>query len=88
MTQAVVPSVRPQDAPVAEGAKTAFIARLREFYPLAVLVPMSIVLCARMWGRVGEVAIDFGREVYVPWQIAQGRVLYRDLAYIFGPLSP
>ena len=48
---------------------------------------MSIVLCARMWGRVGEVAIDFGREVYVPWQIAQGRVLYRDLAYIFGPLT-
>ncbi len=31
--------------------------------------------------------IDFGRELYVPWQIRQGRVLYRDIASLFGPLS-
>src|SRR5207244_13175095 len=32
--------------------------------------------------------IDFGRELYVPWQLSQGRVLYADVAYLNGPLSP
>ena len=32
--------------------------------------------------------IDFGRELYVPWEITRGHVLYRDLASLFGPLSP
>jgi hypothetical protein len=31
---------------------------------------------------------DFGREVYIPWQMTLGKVLYRDLAYFNGPLSP
>ena len=40
------------------------------------------------WGRWADVFIDFGRELYVPWRIAAGDVLYRDLAYLNGPLSP
>lgn len=32
--------------------------------------------------------VDFGRELYVPWQMLEGRALYRDLAYLNGPLSP
>jgi len=32
--------------------------------------------------------IDFGRELYVAWQLAEGRVLYADIAYFNGPLSP
>lgn len=32
--------------------------------------------------------IDFGRELYVPWQLTRGAVLYRDIASLFGPLSP
>jgi hypothetical protein len=31
--------------------------------------------------------VDFGRELYTPWQIASGRVLYRDIASLFGPFS-
>ena len=40
------------------------------------------------WGRWGDLQIDFGREVYIPWQLSEGRVLYRDLTYSYGPLSP
>lgn len=40
------------------------------------------------WGRWFDVLIDFGREVYVPWRLSDGAVLYRDLAYFDGPLSP
>jgi 4-amino-4-deoxy-L-arabinose transferase-like glycosyltransferase len=32
--------------------------------------------------------VDFGRELYLPWQISEGQVLYRDLYSTFGPLSP
>jgi 4-amino-4-deoxy-L-arabinose transferase-like glycosyltransferase len=40
------------------------------------------------WQTWADVLVDFGREVYVPWQLTEGRVLYRDIAYFNGPLSP
>jgi hypothetical protein len=40
------------------------------------------------WRKWPDPLVDFGRELYLPWQITQGRVLYRDLASLFGPLSP
>lgn len=40
------------------------------------------------WGRWCDVQVDYGRELYVPWRIAEGEVLYRDLAWFNGPLSP
>ncbi|MCX5659072.1 MAG: glycosyltransferase family 39 protein [Planctomycetota bacterium] len=40
------------------------------------------------WDRWNDILVDFGRELYFPWQILQGKVLYRDLASINGPLSP
>jgi len=42
---------------------------------------------SNFWGRWGSVTIDFGRELYIQWQILQGKTLYRDLAHINGPLS-
>ncbi len=32
--------------------------------------------------------MDFGRELYAPWRLAEGGVLFRDLAWFNGPLSP
>ena len=32
--------------------------------------------------------VDFGRELYVPWQLSEGRTLYTDIVYFNGPLSP
>jgi hypothetical protein len=40
------------------------------------------------WGAWPDVLVDFGRELYVAWRIAQGDVLYRDVASFYGPLSP
>ena len=39
------------------------------------------------WGKWPDVLIDFGRELYVPWRLTQGDVLYRDIAVFNGPLS-
>lgn len=40
------------------------------------------------WRKSGDLLVDFGRELYVPWRIAQGETLYLDIAYFNGPLSP
>jgi hypothetical protein len=45
-------------------------------------------MCAWTWRAWPDPVIDFGRELYVPWRLTQGEVLYRDLAWFNGPLSP
>jgi hypothetical protein len=39
------------------------------------------------WGRWPDPVVDFGRELYVPWQISQGRLLEVDLVTCYGPFS-
>jgi hypothetical protein len=45
-------------------------------------------LLAWSWRKWPDPIVDFGRELYMPWQITQGRVLFRDIASLFGPFSP
>jgi hypothetical protein len=52
------------------------------------LMALFVALCAQTWRRWPDLLIDFGRELYVPWQLADGAVLYRDIAYFNGPFSP
>ncbi len=35
-----------------------------------------------------DLTVDFGREIYLPWRLAEGEVLYRDVAHFSGPVSP
>jgi 4-amino-4-deoxy-L-arabinose transferase-like glycosyltransferase len=51
-------------------------------------VLLFLALAWWSWRKWPDPLIDFGRELYTPWQIARGRVLYRDIASLFGPLSP
>jgi len=39
------------------------------------------------WRKWADPLVDFGRELYIPWRIMEGDVLYRDVAAIFGPFS-
>ncbi len=45
------------------------------------------VMAAWTWNTWPDVLIDFGRERYIPWRLAEGDVLFRDLAVLNGPLS-
>jgi len=58
------------------------------YFPLLVLFLGGAVLAWWSWGAWADAMVDFGRELYIPWQITQGRALYADLAYFNGPLSP
>src|SRR3954469_14898362 len=44
-------------------------------------------LTAWSWRKWADPFVDFGRELYIPWQLAKGQVLYRDIAHLFGPFS-
>lgn len=53
------------------------------------LVVLATVLMAEMsWLRWAHPIIDFGREMYVAWQVHEGSRLYASLAHFYSPLSP
>ena len=59
----------------------------RHLVAAALLVLLALAMLWWTWGRWPDVLVDFGRELYVPWRLASGDVLYRDVAYLNGPLS-
>ena len=68
------------------GPGSALEARAARALALAAL-PLAAFLLHRSWGAWPDVMVDFGRELYVPWRITLGEVLYRDLEWFNGPLS-
>ena len=65
-----------------------FSAR-RSFWLGAALVAAAFVFAAAIsWRRWPDLLVDFGGQLYIPWRLANGAVLYRDLFYFAGgPLS-
>ncbi|MGA9724143.1 MAG: hypothetical protein WBQ86_16910 [Candidatus Binatus sp.] len=53
-----------------------------------VVVAMAIVYAWYTWGHWGDLQIDSGREMYVPVDLLRGKLLYRDIWYQYGPLTP
>jgi hypothetical protein len=53
-----------------------------------VLLAVGAALLAWTWRKWPDILVDFGRELYIPWQLVSGKVLYVDIAYFNGPLSP
>ncbi len=51
-----------------------------------VLVAAFVALSLWSWGKWGDPVIDWGQQLYVPWQVSEGSVLYRDIAWYLGPL--
>jgi hypothetical protein len=54
------------------------------------LLPYAVflLLAAVSWNRWIEPYVDTGRELMVPWRVAQGETLYRDVRFYYGPLAP
>lgn len=55
--------------------------------PAAITI-VFLILTFWTWRKWPDLLIDFGRELYMPWQINSGKVLYKDIAYWNGPLAP
>ncbi|MGD0389355.1 MAG: hypothetical protein ABSC42_10420 [Tepidisphaeraceae bacterium] len=53
----------------------------------AVVAAAFLAMLVWTWQKWADVLVDFGVQLYVPWQLAQGKVLYRDIAHYTGPIS-
>ena len=61
--------------------------RTWEWSGLAFLGAVVVWLLDVSWRKWPDPMIDFGRELYIPWRLHQGAVLYRDIDANYGPLS-
>jgi hypothetical protein len=59
-----------------------------EWIARCVIISTGGALAWYTWGHWGDFQIDNGREIYVPSAILHGKLLYRDLWYMYGPLAP
>ncbi|MGA2582016.1 MAG: hypothetical protein ABSG31_01970 [Tepidisphaeraceae bacterium] len=53
----------------------------------AVVAIAAIAMFWWTWQTWCDLLIDFGVQLYVPWRLAAGEILYRDIAHYTGPLS-
>ncbi|MDI6741430.1 MAG: glycosyltransferase family 39 protein, partial [Smithella sp.] len=58
-----------------------------KFIGPSILVMIGSYMLHLSWFKWPDLLIDYGRELYVPWQITQGKVLYTDIHHLYGPLS-
>ena len=55
---------------------------------LALVGGVFVLAAALSWRRWPDILVDFGMQLYLPWRISEGEVLYRDMMYLTGgPLS-
>jgi hypothetical protein len=54
----------------------------------ATIIAVALFLFWLTWAHWGDIQVDCGREVYVPYELLHGKLLYRDLWYPYGPLEP
>lgn len=52
------------------------------------ILGLTIYFLKISWLKWPDPQIDFGAQLYTPWRLAEGDVLYRDIAQHYGPLSP
>jgi hypothetical protein len=52
-----------------------------------VIFLIGVLMCWISWGKWMDILVDFGLQVFTPWQLSEGKVLYKDIIHIHGPLS-
>jgi hypothetical protein len=53
-------------------------------------IPMGIAFILSSWlswRKWPDPLIDFGQQLYVPWRLSRGAILYHDVSYVYGCLS-
>lgn len=70
-------------------SRTEDIPARRFFWIGLAVVGLAFIFAAAIsWRRWPDLFVDFGGQLYIPWRLANGAVLYRDLFYFAGgPLS-
>ncbi|MDH5763162.1 MAG: glycosyltransferase family 39 protein [Nitrospinota bacterium] len=58
-----------------------------DVWGLPAILILGLFMAAVSWQKWADLIVDYGQQLYLPWQISEGKVLYRDLDYLFGPFS-
>ncbi|HSA06207.1 MAG TPA: hypothetical protein P5556_03420 [Candidatus Gastranaerophilales bacterium] len=58
-----------------------------EIFHFSTLLFIFGILGYAFWNHQGSILIDCGREAYIPEQILKGKVLFKDIFILYGPLS-
>lgn len=61
---------------------------LTKYLALLALVLLWATRVYSTWATWGNLSIDAGHEMYVPAMLAEGKMLYRDVWYLYGPGAP
>jgi hypothetical protein len=80
-------SMRSPEVDSPESGSKARLAKWGEVLGLAALSGLIAFFLATSWRKWPEPLIDFGRELYLPWRLSNGALLYRDADDFYGPLS-
>src|SRR5271170_2403194 len=69
-------------------ANSAGDSRFAQWMGLGIVAVAFIAATILSWRKWPDALVDFGMQLYLPWKISTGSVLYRDLKYLTGgPLS-
>jgi hypothetical protein len=60
----------------------------RNYITYLLFIGVGLAMLVLTWGRWADATVDFGRELYIPYRLTTGEVLYRDIGYVNGPFSP
>jgi hypothetical protein len=60
----------------------------RDAAVLAGAALLLLAFVAATWARWPLVTADAARELYVPFHVRHGAVIYRDFLYLYGPVAP
>ena len=60
------------------------LSRLSCRLGLAVIAIAFVLAAALSWRKWPDPLVDFGTQLYIPWRLLHGAVLYRDLFYFAG----
>jgi hypothetical protein len=89
------PGITENNAPAARGATErglpsalSDIRSRKTYFALLTLVAIWAVKLYSTWAAWGNVTIDSGHEMYIPLLLSQGKQLYRDVWFMYGPLAP
>lgn len=67
--------------------KTSSLFKYSDLFLVLSLVIIIFLLTLLFSSHLGSIIIDFGREASIPEEILNGKILYKDIFNIFGPLS-
>lgn len=74
---------RPEKSPPSEGNNFARVP-VSAWWGAGIVAAAFVMAAALTWRKWADVLVDFGMQLYLPWKISHGLVLYRDAKYLTG----